>query len=83
MDLLNATQLSVAYTMGMTASGAESLVVVAKGTFTIAASQSQQPRYSDTPMPLVESDTFTGEPGLSAPQYESDFAPHKKSVMSC
>ncbi|MCK7582586.1 MAG: DUF2169 domain-containing protein [Chromatiales bacterium] len=31
----------------------------------------------DEQLPLVMADTFTGEPGLSAPVYEVDFAPRK------
>lgn len=78
MDLINATSLFAAYTMGMKPSGSESIVVVVKGTFSIVGSRSLQPNYSNTPIPLVESDTFTGEPGLTAPIYEADFAPAKK-----
>jgi hypothetical protein len=76
MELLNATGMSAGYTMGMEPSGREMLVVVVKGTYRL-------PRPGDAPvlheeqLPLVFADTFTGEPGLSAPVHEIDFAPRK------
>lgn len=36
MELLNASKLMTAYTLGMGSDGRESLVVVAKGTFDLA-----------------------------------------------
>ncbi|MEN8178385.1 MAG: DUF2169 domain-containing protein [Pseudomonadota bacterium] len=77
MELLNATGMQAGYTMGMEPSGRELLVVVVKGTFNIP-SQGDCPTLADEQIPLVEADSFTGEPGLSAPVYESDFPPIKK-----
>jgi len=57
--------------------GRELLVVVVKGTFTIP-DQGGEPKLADEQAPVVEADTFTGEPGLSAPVYESDYAPIKQ-----
>lgn len=76
MELLNATRMQAGYTMGMRPDGRELLVVVVKGTFAIPQ-QGEQPRLAEAQVPLVNADTFTGEPGLSAPIYESDYAPVK------
>jgi hypothetical protein len=64
-------------TMGMEPSGRELLVVVVKGTFRIPTERGAAIRLHEEQVPLVMSDVFFGEPGLSAPQYEVDFAPHK------
>lgn len=77
MQLLNATKMRAAYTMGMKPDGRELLVVVVKGTFTIPESPDQPAELAEKQADLVMADEFTGEPGLSAPRYESDFAPFK------
>jgi hypothetical protein len=77
MELLNATKMKAAYTMGMKPDGRELLVVVVKGTFKIPADPTQVPEMADEQADLVMADEFTGEPGFSAPIYESDFAPVK------
>src|SRR5215813_10890290 len=76
MELLNATGMQAGYTMGMRPDGRELLVVVVKGTFAIPQDW-DEPKLAEQQVPLVEADTFTGEPGLSAPIYESDYAPSK------
>lgn len=76
MDLLNATNMQAGYTMGMEPDGRESIVVVAKGTFTIPQNGGM-PELADEQVPLIEADEYTGEPGLSAPLYESDYARFK------
>ena len=77
MQILNNTGMLTGYTMGMEPSGRECLVVVVKGTFEIPKAKSIKPRLLDEQMPIVESDTFTGEAGFSAPEFESDYAPIK------
>ena len=72
MELLNATGMQAAYTMGMEPSGRELLVVVVKGTFRIPKN-GEAVQLAEAPQPLIMADTFTGEPGLSAPVYEADF----------
>lgn len=72
MELLNATRMVAGYTLGMEPSGREHIVVVVKGTFAIP-DDGGEARLADEQMPLVMADTFTGEPGLSAPIYESDY----------
>ena len=76
MELINATRMVAGYTMGMEPSGRELLVVVIKGTFKLPK-PGEDVRLLDAQLPLVMADTFTGEPGFSAPQYEVDFAPRK------
>lgn len=76
MELINATRMVAGYTMGTEPSGRESLVVVIKGTFRLPA-PGEAVRLADEQLPLVMADTFTGQPGYSAPYYEVDFAPYK------
>lgn len=77
MELLNATKMQASYTQGMDKTGREYLVVVVKGTFTLPLDGSE-PQLAAQQLPAVEADAFTGEPGFSAPLYESDYAPIKK-----
>lgn len=76
MELINATRMQTGYTMGLEPSGRELLVVVIKGTF-VLPKPGQQVRLHDEQLPLVMTDTFTGQPGFSAPVFEADFAPRK------
>lgn len=76
MELLNATRLTAAYTQGLAPDGRESLVVVAKGSFDLPMDGSEA-RLAEQQQPLLMADTFFGEPGLSAPRQEMDFAPVK------
>lgn len=77
MELLNATKMQAGYTMGMAPDGRESLVVVVKGTFRFPDKPNQEPVLAEEQVPLVMADTFEGEPGFSAPVYESEFPPKK------
>ena len=77
MELLNATKMQAGYTMGLAPDGRESLVVVVKGAFRFPEKGSQEPVLAEEQVPLVMADTFAGEPGFSAPIYESEFAPRK------
>ena len=78
MELINATRMMVGYNMGLEPSGRELLVVVIKGTF-VLPKPGEQVRLHDEQLPLIMADTFTGEPGLSAPVHEIDFAPRKRA----
>jgi hypothetical protein len=77
MELINSTRMLAGYTMGMEPSGREFLIVVIKGTFRIPTEQGAPLRLHQEQVPLVMSDVFYGEPGLSAPKYEVDFALRK------
>ncbi|MET0091077.1 MAG: DUF2169 domain-containing protein [Candidatus Thiodiazotropha sp.] len=76
MQLLNATGMPASLCMGMRPDGRELLVVVVKGTFSIPQRHQSASR-ADEQKPLITADQFSGEPGLSAPLYEADFAPYK------
>jgi hypothetical protein len=77
MELINSTRMVAGYTLGTEPSGRDLLVVVVKGTFHIPAQSGELLRLHEEQQPLVMSDVFFGEPGLSAPRYEVDFAPRK------
>jgi hypothetical protein len=77
MDLINATGMQAGYTMGLRPDGRELLVVVIKGTFTIPKRPKEEPVLAEKQVTLVDADVFSGEPGVSAPLYESDYAPRK------
>ena len=76
MELVNSTGMAAGYTQGVEPSGRELLVVVVKGTFGFSE-QGRIAQLHPTQLPLITSDTFTGEPGFSAPSQEVDFAPRK------
>jgi hypothetical protein len=78
MELINDTRMVAGYNMGLEPSGRELLVVVIKGSF-VLPKPGEQVRLHEEQLPLVMADTFTGEPGFSAPVYEVDFAPRKPS----
>ena len=69
MELINATRMVAGYTMGLEPSGRELLVVVIKGTLPHSAAGEPAGHFAlhDEQLPLVMADTFTGEPGFSAP----------------
>lgn len=79
MELINATRMVADYNMAVEPSGRELLVVVIKGTFRLPRPGEAPEKFAlqDEQLPLVMADTFTGEPGFSAPIYEADFAPRK------
>lgn len=80
MELINATRMVAGFNMGLEPNGRESLVVVIKGTFRIPPPDAPAGHFElhEEQLPLVMADTFTGEPGLSAPVHEVDFPPHKR-----
>lgn len=77
MELINATRMTAGYNMGLEPSGRELLVVVIKGTF-VLPKPGEPVRLADEQLPLIMADTFSGEPGFSAPVHEIDFAPRKQ-----
>jgi hypothetical protein len=76
MELLNFTKMVAGMTTGLRPDGREVLVVAVKGTFTIPA-DGKEPELAGTQNALADADTFTGEPGVSAPLCEADYAPAK------
>jgi len=77
MNLYNATPFAASYSMGIQKSGRNCLVIVAKATYKIPLKPNQEPQLADEQIEPFETDTFTGEPGYSAPLYENDFATFK------
>lgn len=78
MELINSTRMVAGYTLGLQPGGREMLVAVVKGTFRISEERGATLGLHENQAPLVMSDVFHGEPGLSAPKYEADFAPCKQ-----
>lgn len=76
MELVNETKVEAGWTLGFQLDGRELLIVAVKATFDLPE-DGQEPCLAKEQAPLTESDEFTGEPGLSAPLYESDYA-HRK-----
>jgi hypothetical protein len=76
MELINATRMTAGYNVGLEPSGRELLMVVIKGTFVLPKT-GEQVRLHDEQLSLIMADTFSGEPGFSAPVCEIDFAPRK------
>ncbi len=77
MNLYNATPFAAAYSLGIQKSGRSCLVIVAKATYNLPDAQQPQPKLADEQIAPFETDSYTGEPGLSAPLYENDFATFK------
>jgi hypothetical protein len=76
MRFHNATDMRAAWTLGFEPDGRELLVVAIKGTFGMP-SDGDEPALTAEQLPLTMADEFTGEPGMSAPLRETDFA-HRK-----
>jgi hypothetical protein len=76
MDLVNETKVAAGWTMGFARDGREVVVVAIKATFTIPR-DGAEPELAEEQVPLIDADQFTGEPGLSAPVHECDYAHHR------
>lgn len=76
MEFVNETGVAAGWTMGFDRTGRELLVVVVKATFLIPSGGGEV-EVAPEQMPLTAADTFTGEPGLSAPVHECDYAHHR------
>jgi hypothetical protein len=78
MEFVNGNEFATAWTMGFDRDGRELVVVAAKATFAISQ-RGEAPGLADVQVPLIEADRFSGEPGVSAPLYETDFV-HRKPM---
>ncbi len=76
MIFTNTTGFPAGWTTGFRRDGREQLIVAVKTSFRMPT-DGQAPTRLDTQIQLVEADVFSGEPGLSAPLYETDYA-HEK-----
>jgi hypothetical protein len=77
MELVNSTQGDAQLTQAVDRDGQPWLVVMCKATYRIEGDGLAPPRLAAVQAPLLASDVFEGEPGLSAPIEECDFAPFK------
>lgn len=78
MDFVNDAKLVAGWTLGFERDGRELIVIAIKSTYALPRND-EAPRLADEQVPLVESDVFTGAPGLTATVYESDYA-HRKPM---
>jgi hypothetical protein len=76
MKLTNVSACEAAWMPAYEPDGREMLIVIAKATFRLPLNGEEAEPLPE-PVALVQADSFTGEPGLSAPLHESDFA-HRK-----
>ena len=74
MQIYNQTGFPHEFTMAMDKAGHEFILLVVKGTFDFPAETGGPVRPSETQVPLVMADEYTGAPGFSAPLWETDFA---------
>ena len=84
MEVVNTSTCDVQATQAVDKHGRPWLVVIAKASYALPADalQGQRPLRAlpkDQATPLLLSDQFVGEPGLSAPLAESDLAPFKNA----
>lgn len=76
MNFSNETAMIANWTTGFDREGRELLIVVAKATYALEPER-LDPVLASEQVDLIEADEFTGEPGSSAPRYETDFAHFK------
>lgn len=84
MELINGIKFAhVDITTGMDKTGQDYLVVVVKASYKIPDNNKVSRPIVPPPVPLVESDIYVAEPGLSAPLYENDYVlrKHKCDVL--
>lgn len=78
MNLINISGMQAALTTVLDAQAREHVVAVVKGTFLLPSDQGAvQLVPQDAQQPMTTADTFFGEPGMSAPRLESEFALRK------
>ncbi len=70
--------MKAGWTLGFEPDGRELLVVAIKGTFCMPVANND-PTLAPDQLPLTMADEFSGEPGVSAPLRETDFA-HRKPM---
>lgn len=78
MHLINGTKFAFGANQATDAGGTNYLLAVLKATYSIPEFQLGVPAVSESPVPLLDADSFWGEPGLSAPKFESDWAFRKQ-----
>jgi hypothetical protein len=76
MDFVNETGLPADWTLGHRVDRRERLIVIVKATYLIPE-RGVEPPLADVQSELVAADEYWGEPGVSAPKLESDYAHFK------
>ena len=76
MELVNESKAVAEWTVGFQKDGREFVCLVAKMTFELPPDR-EEASLADEQLPVTQADEFTGEPGLSAVDRESDFADEK------
>jgi len=74
MKFTNVTPFQAAWTLGFQRDGRELLVAIVKATYAMPRDAAESAAVHAEQQPLVRADEFVGEPGLSAPLRETDFA---------
>jgi hypothetical protein len=75
MHFVNDSPLQAGWCLGFQLDGRETVVVAIKGTYSL--DPPADPQLAAEQVPLTKADEFTGEPGSSAPRYETDYS-HRK-----
>lgn len=73
MNFTNATPYAAGWASGFQRDGRELLIAIAKATFALPMA-GEAARPTAVQLPLTQADEFVGEPGLSAPLRETDYA---------
>lgn len=74
MRFTNTTAFSADWTLGFQKDGRERLVAIVKATYRMPQGSGGHASLHDEQQPLVRADEFVGEPGVSAPLRETDYA---------
>jgi hypothetical protein len=72
----NVSGAEAGWTVGYERDGRELLIVIVKATYRLP-NHGEQAEIAAKRVPLVQADEFTGEPGLTAPRYETDYGQRK------
>jgi hypothetical protein len=77
MEIINGTPFKLDAQQALDKSGRRILVVMVKGTYAFPDQDAQVPQPAAVQLPFLAADSFEGEPGFSAPLFESDYATQK------
>lgn len=74
MDIINDSGLQAEATLAIDATGRRFFVAMAKATYAIPPSRELPAKLAQVQVPILSTDVFEGEPGLSNPFFECDYA---------
>lgn len=78
MEIINGTPFQLEATQATEKSGHTLLVILCKGSYSFPAAEGGELQPAARQAPILASDLFDGEPGLSTPLFESDYATRKR-----